>query len=106
MKVVLPDPGKLDKGELVTLVRWVQTMLYGKMEAEDDDFPDAADFIEDTDGELRAAGLGPTFEDDEPEPEDNDCPNCGGSGGGDAPMHCPVCGGTGLKRSRRGREEP
>lgn len=103
-KVILPDPDKLDKGDLVTLVRWIQRMLYGKMEAEDDDFPDATDFIEDTDGELRAAGLGPTFEDDEP--EDNDCPNCGGSGGGDAPMQCPLCGGSGLKHRRPVREEP
>lgn len=28
----------------------------------------------------------------EPEP----CPHCGGSGGGDFPMHCQHCGATGL----------
>ena len=37
--------------------------------------------------------------------DDNLCPRCDGSGGGDYPMHCPTCGGRGhLDRTRPERE--
>ena len=31
---------------------------------------------------------------------DDDCPACGGSGGGLPPCTCPSCGGTGYRRGR------
>ncbi len=39
--------------------------------------------------------------------DDGSCNTCGGSGGGDYPMHCTACGGSGQDRyrSRRGRDE-
>lgn len=34
--------------------------------------------------------------------DDNLCPRCDGSGGGDCPMHCPTCGGSGEVRRASG----
>jgi len=34
--------------------------------------------------------------------DDNLCPACDGSGGGDYPMHCPTCGGRGEVRRASG----
>ena len=34
--------------------------------------------------------------------DDNLCPRCDGSGGGDYPMHCPTCGGSGEFRRASG----
>lgn len=34
--------------------------------------------------------------------DDNLCPRCEGSGGGDYPMHCPTCGGPGEVRRASG----
>ena len=33
--------------------------------------------------------------DDEADDDDGDCYHCGGSGGGEKPMHCQSCGGSG-----------
>ena len=34
--------------------------------------------------------------------DDNLCPRCDGSGGGDYPMQCPTCGGSGEVRRASG----
>ena len=39
----------------------------------------------------------------EQEDHDEDCPACGGSGGGEGYWACPACGGSGV--SRRARED-
>ena len=36
-------------------------------------------------------------------PDDGSCYTCGGSGGGDYPMHCTSCGGSGVRREKRSK---
>ena len=52
----------------------------------------------------------PRHDNDDPDPdEDNDCPACGGSGGGpDEALKCLACGGSGrrVNRSRYVSDDP
>jgi len=41
------------------------------------------------------------FDADEYEQRQSECGVCGGSGGGERPMHCTACSGTGVSRSWR-----
>jgi len=41
----------------------------------------------------------------EPEPSHIDCPDCGGSGGGDDHWRCPACKGLGTIRNPKAYDE-
>jgi hypothetical protein len=41
----------------------------------------------------------------EPDDDHGECGSCGGSGGGDRPMHCPMCSGTGTRPGWKGGDD-